>query len=71
MEPITVVLRKSDFEFDFIINDLFDGNFCEASIGEQDGERRFVFVEFVLGNIRIVDQSLNTKSFDQLSLRYS
>ena len=66
-----MLLRKSDCEFEFIINDLFDGNFCEASIGEQDGERRFVFVEFVLGNSRMVDQSLNTKLSDQLSLRHS
>jgi hypothetical protein len=26
-----------------------------VSIGEQDSERQFVFVEFVLGNGRIVD----------------
>ena len=63
-------MRKSDGEFEFVIDDLFDGNPCEASIGEQDGERRFVLVEFVLGNSRMVDQSLNTKLSDQLSLRH-
>ena len=35
---------------------------CKASIGEQDSERWFVLVEFVLGNGRIVDQILNTIS---------
>jgi hypothetical protein len=39
--------------------------------GEQDSERRFVLVEFVLGNGFIVDQILNTKSLDHLFLRYS
>ena len=71
METIAVVLRKSDGEFEFVINDFFDGNSSEASIGEQDSERRFVFVEFVLGNGRMVDQSLNPKLSDQLSLRHS
>ena len=62
---------KSDCEFEFVIDDLFDGNLCEASIGEQDGERRFVFIEFVLGNRRMVNQLLNTKPSDHFSLRYS
>lgn len=66
-----MLLRKSDCEFEFVIDDLFDGNPREASIGEQDGERWFVFVEFVFGNSRMVDQLLNTKSFDHFSLRYS
>ena len=57
-----MLLRKSDCEFEFVIDDLFDGNPCEASIGEQDSERWFVLVEFVLRNGRIVDQVLNTKS---------
>ena len=56
METIAVVLRKSDGEFEFVINDLFDRNSCEACVGEQDSERRFVLVEFVLGNGLIVDQ---------------
>jgi hypothetical protein len=54
-----------------VINDSFDWNSCEACVGEQDGERRFVLVEFVLGNGRIVEQALNTKSLDHLSLRHS
>ena len=62
---------KSDCEFEFVIDDLFDGNLCEASIGEQDGERRFVFIEFVLGNRCMVNQLLNTKPSDHFSLRYS
>ena len=62
---------KSDCEFEFVIDDLFDGNLCEASIGEQDGERRFVFIEFVLGNRRMVNQLLNTEPSDPFSLRYS
>src|SRR6185503_9051129 len=62
---------KSDWEFEFVIDDLFDGNRCEASIGEQDGERRFVFIEFVLRNRRMVNQLLNTKPSDHFSLRYS
>ena len=37
---------------------------------EQDSEWRFVLVEFVLGNSRMVDQILNAKSFDHLSLRH-
>jgi hypothetical protein len=45
---------------------LFDGNSYEPSIGEQDIEWRFVLVEFVLGNGRMFDQSLNTKLSDQL-----
>ena len=52
-----------------IIDDLFDRNPCEAGIGEQDSERWFVLVKFVLGNGRMFDQSLNTKLSDQLSLR--
>ena len=66
-----MLLRKSDCEFEFVIDDLFDGNFYNASVGEQDGERWFVFVEFVFGNSRMVDQLLNTKSSDHFSLRYS
>jgi hypothetical protein len=68
---MAVLLRKSDCEFKFIIDDLFDGNPCEASVGEQDSEWWFVFVEFVFGNSRMVDQLLNTKSFHHLSFRYS
>jgi hypothetical protein len=71
LETIAVLLRKSDCEFEFVIDDLFDGNFHKASIGEQDNERWFVLVEFVFGNGRIVDQILSTKSFDDLSLRDS
>jgi len=41
------------------------------ALGEHDSERRFVLVEFVLGNIRVMDQILNTKLFDHLSLRHS
>jgi len=66
-----VLLRKSNCEFESVIDDLFDRNSYEACIGEQDSERRFVLVEFVLGNSRIVDQILNTKLFDHFSLRYS
>lgn len=66
-----MLLRKSDCEFEFVIDDLFDGNLCEASIGEQNDERWFVLVEFVFGNSRMVDQPLNTKSSDHFSLRYS
>ena len=62
-------LRNSNCKFEFVVNDLFDRNSGEACIGEEDSERRFVPVEFVLGNIRIVDQILNTKLLDQLSLR--
>ena len=68
---MAVLLRKSDCEFEFVIDDLFDRNFYEAGIGEQDGERWFVLIEFVLGNVCIVDQILNTQSFDHLSLRNS
>jgi hypothetical protein len=50
-------MRKSNCQFDFIIDDLFDGNSYEASIGEHDSERWFVLVEFVLGNIRVMDQA--------------
>ena len=67
---IAALLRKSKCEFELIINDLFDGNSYEASIGEQNSEWRFVLVEFVLGNSRMVDQILNTKSFGHLSLRH-
>lgn len=38
--------RKSNYQFEFI-NNLFDGNSDEASISEQDGEGRFVVVEFL------------------------
>ena len=68
---IGVLSRNSNCEFEFVIDDLFDRNPCEASIGEQDGERWFIFVEFVFGNSRMVDQLLNTKSSDHFSLRYS
>jgi len=68
---IAVVLRKSDGEFEFVIDDLFDGKSREAGVGEQDSQWRFVLVEFVLGNSRMVDQSLNTKLSDQLALRHS
>jgi hypothetical protein len=57
----TVLLRKSNCYFYLIIDDLFDGNSYEASIGEHDSEGWFVLVEFVLGNIRVMDQILNTK----------
>ena len=70
VEPTAVVLRKSDCEFEFVIDNLFDRNSSEAGVGEQDGERRFVFVEFVLGNSCVVNQSLSTKLSDQLSLRH-
>ena len=66
-----MLFRKSNCEVEFVINDLFDGNSCEAGVGEQDGERRFVFTQFVLRNGRIVDQLLNTESLDQFSLRHS
>ena len=54
-EAIAVLLRKSKCEFEFVINDLFDGNSYEACVGEQDSERRFVPVVFVLGDSCIVD----------------
>ena len=66
-----MVLRTSYCEFEFVIDDLFDGKSRKASIGEHNGERRFVLVEFVLGNSRVINQSLNTKLSDQLSLRDS
>ena len=71
VETFKVLWRNSDYEFEFVINNLFDGNSGEASISEQDAEGRFVLVEFVLGNGRMFDQSLNTKLSDQLSLRHS
>ncbi len=70
VETIKVLWRNSDYEFEFVINNLFDGNSGEPSISEQDGEGRFVLVEFVLGNGRMFDQSLNPKLSDQLSLRH-
>jgi hypothetical protein len=45
---------------------LFDRNFYEAGIGEQDSERWFVLVEFVLGNGRVMDLALEHQPFDQL-----
>jgi hypothetical protein len=71
VKTIAVLLRKSDCEFEIVVNDLFDGNSHGASIGEQDSERWFVFVEFVFGNSGMVDQILNTKPSDHFSLRYS
>jgi len=50
LQTIAVLLRKSNCEFEFVINDLVDGNSGEAGVGEQDSEWRFVLVEFVLGN---------------------
>jgi hypothetical protein len=44
---------------------LFDRNAGEVSIGEQDSERRFILVEFVLGDSRIVDQIVNSKCNSQ------
>ena len=46
-----VLWQKSNCEFEFVVNDLFDGNSYEASIGEQEVEWRFVLIKFVLGYV--------------------
>jgi hypothetical protein len=78
--PVTLAVSGSDFRIEgrpepeagkemIAVDEC--GSSYEASISEQDGEGRFVLVEFVLGNGRMFDQSLNTKLSDQLSLRHS
>ena len=35
-------------EIHSIVNDIFDRDSCNAGVGEQHGERRLIFIEFIL-----------------------
>jgi len=60
---------KLAWQIDVVVNDYFKMNLGQLGIREQNHQGRFVFVEFILRDVGVMDHLCNTHLLDQIRLR--
>lgn len=56
------------WKIDVIVDNYFQMNLSQFSVGEKDHQRRLILVELILRDVRVMDHLCDTQLFDDLRL---